>query len=395
MTISKHSFDAYHLKYNSSWGLRDYIIAMFKNHFIHLENVRSVICSHWAFKKGETPILDSDVAKLRFSFYNKYQKNWKDDDFITLDKMNNGEPITKKLSDCQAIYENKYINYKALMGSFYQDVLDNSSFLIVTSKHNASYEALESEIDGCHIIDMDSAKLYIKDTERKVSYTDEEEEHIEILKKFEQDYLLFAKKEIKKDDDDWTSLLFPYFFLDKFLGFVIIVFEGLLDVNSIRQSAEFMQKAHSLFNRSIVDSIVDEWIKCKRKEPLQFVDFLKYIFQFGNCTERCEGLKNIYQSFLRKDLNNGVSVFIPPFHHNSHIHIPILIKVNQEDPAVSTSDDSTDETSMEYCYYLKHPIKYSDEEMRVYSFEVITQIQWLWHRWTCGNAGLVEKTTIV
>jgi len=349
MCDETHLFKAYHLQYDSQWDMGKYIVNILKNHFIHLENVHSVICAHRIYDKGNKTTF---THNFKFSFFNKYENEWNYNEKI---EINDTE---YNIDDCKKHYLEYPIRDDDLMGSYYKNALDDNSFLLITSKHNKTYKSLEKKIQGCNVIDFDSVLLYLEGKSQN------ETVDIKKFKEFELHYLLYNYKEadmkLNEKQQQWTLLLFPYFFLTEFVGFVTVVFEGDLDINSIEHSINFLRNAQSIFYRAIIDTITDDWIE--KNGNYSFIDCLKYFFPLK---EMNTDSNNLYNSFVHENLGD-MTVFVPPFHENSKTYMPLLIK----------NDDNEN-------YYIDEPIIYSDSEMRLFAFEVISHIQWLLQRWEC------------
>lgn len=336
---------AYHLQFKSSWKIREYIIGILKNHFIDSDNVHSIICAIRTFKnQGNQTGKNSDPARfLQVDFYNKYESSWS----------NNNEE--------KEFYKGYKIDDHALMGSYYKRTLDNESFLIITSEHNKIYETIESRIQGCHFIDMESIKLYKGDKQ--------ENKDVGRFSDFEINYLFYkynkAGNEIEAKKTKWTSLVFPFFFLSEFVGMVNVVFEGELDINSIEDFVKFLRNAKNIFYRGIIDSITDEWIV--NNPGRNFIDCLHYFFPL----KEIDGNNTKYYDPFIDDKSNGndIAIFIPSIHEKSSTYMPLLVR-----------NDSNNKY-----YYLNISIEYSDTEMRLFAFNVISHIQWLWQRWEAKN----------
>jgi len=350
---------AYHLHFSSEFDIGRYIVNILQMHFIHLGNVHSVIFAHRVCPSPSNDENGENSHYLKFHYYNKYAASWeKNGNKIKV----NGGKIEVDVTKAAENYKTNPFPDGILMGSFYKNALDNNSFLVITSKHNKSYKSLENKIKGCKVIDMDSVALYIKEE-------DEKRQHIEEFKNFELNYLFYKYNEAETVRDkkivQWTSLLFPYFFLTEFVGLVTVVFEGELDVDSIEQYSQFLRKAQSLFYRSIIDSIIDEWVEKNKGKSI--IEYIKYFFPLKPINPDSKLEDNLFNEFTtyfsekEKNGNNEIKILIPSFHKNGNTYMPLLL--NNEN------------------YYIDKPIEFIDQEMRSFAFDQISHIQWLWQRW--------------
>jgi hypothetical protein len=350
-------------------NFKRYILDILQQQFNHFENIESVVIS---LKTYDDKNPESNCLNPLF--------------FISNEAKYKGNSLFNTLSKS---YREAFIGDDEKFLGFYKNALNNESVLVVTKRHNQLYKSMEKKVKGCVVIDYDTIKNYQKISSVtktvKENINDNKKEIKKLVEKIKKDNdntdkdinaldkLIKEIPEIEKIDifeelfliprvENWTVIIFPYYFLSQFIGIVSVAFKGGFDINVLENYIEFLRYAKTTFYVGIINHIIDDWINNNDTEDKSFIDLIKYFLPLEELTEN----KNYYEPFLKNSNQTEQSIFTPLIRENNNKYLPLLLKYNN---------------SAGLFYKVNKPINSSKMEIRDFTFSIISHIQWLWQHW--------------
>lgn len=183
----------------------------------------------------------------------------------------------------------------------------------------------------------------------------------EIVKIFEDLYVL-------KDIKEFTAIAFPYFFVNKFIGVIAIIFDKF-DSDNLETYVNFLNSVKGVFFRGIIYSIAERFLE-SQKPRSDFKDLLSF---FLNVTElTSSNFSEIIKSHADMEQNDLSDL----------IYMPLIRKRNKDKFKLTLPFyvKYIEQTQREYeCVFeLNLNVNDNHESNSKSALEVVSHVQWLW-----------------
>jgi hypothetical protein len=339
--------------------------------------------------------------ELFFKFYKKASDYGKKVFIVTKDNKEIYKIIEDKLSYCKVFDAHTIqteINKDVEIVSFINFVRDKDCKIEKTNKKKLQCGDCDSEnIINCFkkIEDDKKCNEYIfeliqhyggiilnnnskkeKDDNERIEtehYTSNKDTEIDYRKRQAQIMSVFEQYYIAPENNNWTMIAFPYFFLNQFLGTIGVVFEDF-EAEKIESYIHFLSTAKNSFHRGIIYFIANDFCNNNNdNNGIKFKDIVNYFMDINELNgEKDKYITSLLKSHFNKNENeeNGDLIYMPLIRKGKNKEYEMTL------PFVFSESDTNS-----YCFEFKKDIVGSEEEIRQTAFELITHIQWLWDFW--------------
>lgn len=403
-----------------------YIIKVLDEQFKYFEIVKGIAISLKTFDKSSSDknygLLKSEYPERpENDFYTKFRKEIIEnirikDDAVFFDFYKNASDYGKKTfivtKDNKEIYnaiENKLNNckvfdYFTIQSQINKDI-ELKDFLFYINKNCKKTKTCDSEsLNDCiKKKENNECKKDLFELIKKYCFIDDvgsidisHVEHEKFMRRQSQVLSAFEQHFFAPPNNNWTMISSPYFFLNRFIGTIGVVFEDF-ESGKIESYVNFLSKAKDSFQRGIINYIADDYFENNKNEKPIFNEFLNHFMDIKEIEE--EYLIKILDSHLEeKGKKNGDFIYMPLIRNEKktehNMVLPFAFSYNDGTYIEQRETDENKDQSKNHHFKLNREVESTEEEIRLVAFELVTHIQWLWDIWYRKTKNEVNEKTI-